>query len=984
MTVDPTVIPGLLLLAAELLALGGVGFVVARVVLRQTDDRLALAQGLVIGPAAWGLLANALLHPFPGRAGALAAWLIILTLAAALVWRARPAPSVTRRTFVGFVLIFLAVFLIALAARQSLITSDAYLRFGLGASIQAGVWPPALPWNPWQPIPYHYGASLLAALLAPPEGPNLAFLTEVLDAYAWSSLMLLVGALLLQRGGWLGGLIFAPLLLSAGAWTQLNVASPALIQFPAPTGPPEPGVRAALAGLYWPTPEWPWPYPEPHAVPANIWFLRFTLAYGLALTVLERLTAGPRPPAWPAALTVAALIGFVGLIEEAVALTVLGLWGLLEAIRILRARPDWAEAFTAIRRAAAGPLVATLLVVSGGGVITGMLTTGETSSDLVFGWIDNPGRRPPGFLEQRPGGLALLGLGPALVAPFAVLLAWRQRLVLALVGGSGVFLAVALLLRYEIVPHNIARLDGHAGVFALLALVTAAAPRLPALPYRWRYFAGALIVLLVVWPTIAMPIRTLAVQLGRGLALANAQPHPADRDPALYAGGVGRHVMESLTPDRAAHYLPVPLPPLHVQPTGALAPDRVIRYIRHQTPPDARIFSPHPRELTLATGRPNAAGLAGHLHYVWHTGAEYRDALSYLEPAALRRLGFAFVHATDAWVASLPDRARRWLNDPDLFDLVVREGAHALYRVQPAFQRLAPQPHPQSFEALRQAVPASALVYLGEIPHLLDRIPIASVLAHARLAGNVDQSMIHLTSDLPTEPLGDRTPDVVIMPRERPMDVISNQPVSTIWGNHVLVAYAISPTIAPPAAAPPPPVINFTVRLSHVRLAHDRIRFAATFSNRAPERWTGQDWLVIQMTDGPWILPTRYEADGYTNIGARWFVGQSTPGSNGATHTYEFDPLMGTLATQGADGHFVSLPSAGDRLAPGVYVLAARLRQHYLQAAVIPVLKFVIAQSGDVVYTTYAGERGADVNACPESLQHTDACRELTAVGAVP
>ena len=53
MTVDLAVVPGLLLLAAELLALAVVGFIVARVALRQADDRMALAQGLAIGPALW-------------------------------------------------------------------------------------------------------------------------------------------------------------------------------------------------------------------------------------------------------------------------------------------------------------------------------------------------------------------------------------------------------------------------------------------------------------------------------------------------------------------------------------------------------------------------------------------------------------------------------------------------------------------------------------------------------------------------------------------------------------------------------------------------------------------------------------------------------------------------------------------------------------------------------------------------------------------
>ena len=43
MTVDGAVVPGSLLLAAEFIALATVGYVVARVALRQRDDRAALA-----------------------------------------------------------------------------------------------------------------------------------------------------------------------------------------------------------------------------------------------------------------------------------------------------------------------------------------------------------------------------------------------------------------------------------------------------------------------------------------------------------------------------------------------------------------------------------------------------------------------------------------------------------------------------------------------------------------------------------------------------------------------------------------------------------------------------------------------------------------------------------------------------------------------------------------------------------------------------
>ena len=110
MTVDPAVIPGLLLLAAELLALAAVGFVVARVALRQTDNRMALAQGLVIGPALWGLIVNFVMYLLPGMAGAAAAWVITLTLAAGLAWRASSTLRLPVRTVAGFAIAALALF----------------------------------------------------------------------------------------------------------------------------------------------------------------------------------------------------------------------------------------------------------------------------------------------------------------------------------------------------------------------------------------------------------------------------------------------------------------------------------------------------------------------------------------------------------------------------------------------------------------------------------------------------------------------------------------------------------------------------------------------------------------------------------------------------------------------------------------------------------------------------------------------------------
>ncbi|MDE2869810.1 MAG: hypothetical protein OXR64_09070 [Chloroflexota bacterium] len=153
MTIDPAVVPGLLLLALELLVLAAIGFVVARVALRQTDDRMALAQGLLIGLALWGLTANFVMYLLPGMTGAAAAWVITLALAA---WLARRAPStlrLPRRTVAGFAVAALALFWIFLAGRQLLSIVDASLHLGLAASIRAGGFPPVFSWHPGVPAP---------------------------------------------------------------------------------------------------------------------------------------------------------------------------------------------------------------------------------------------------------------------------------------------------------------------------------------------------------------------------------------------------------------------------------------------------------------------------------------------------------------------------------------------------------------------------------------------------------------------------------------------------------------------------------------------------------------------------------------------------------------------------------------------------------------------------------------------------------------
>ena len=341
MTVDPAVVPGLLLLALELLALAAIGYVVARVALRQSNDLMALAQGLVIGPALWGLTANFLLHLVPGRAGALACWAITLALAAGLAWRARQPVRPRPRTAIAFAGVTLVVFWCMLAARQLLHITDAETHLGLAAFIAEGGWPPLLPYRPDQPLLYHYGVDLLIGLLAPRGGPNFPFTTELVGAYVWTGFALVVATLLWRRGGWISLLVLTPLVLTPGAWTLVGfiIPPPDILQLPFPTGLPTAGLRASLTDLYWPEVSLHWRTVY-DASPPNIWKPPFVLAYALTVVVLT-WAAGNRRRSWPATVTLAALVGFAGLLSEEIALLTLALWGRWRLATSLRYPAAW-------------------------------------------------------------------------------------------------------------------------------------------------------------------------------------------------------------------------------------------------------------------------------------------------------------------------------------------------------------------------------------------------------------------------------------------------------------------------------------------------------------------------------------------------------------------------------------------------------------------------------------------------------------------
>ena len=936
MTVDLTILPGLLLLALELFALAAVGFIVARVALRQGDDRMALAQGMVIGPAVWGLTVNFILFLVPGLAGAIVGWIVVLALAFALIKKAPQTPTVSPRTITGFLAASLAIFWTMLAARQLLKIPDPGIHLGLSSYIRAGGWPPATPWNPDFRVFYHHGVDLVIGLLAPPMGPNFVLVTELLSAFIWTSLILVVATMLLNRGGWTCAITLSPLLLTAGSWTLIGYLNrvPNIIQFPVPTELDTVGLRASLAGLYWPDIDLRW-HSEFDGSPANIWKPMFVLGYALALVVLSR-AADNRPRSLLATVTLASLTGFLGIVNAELAMIVIGLWCVLEAWRLMPQLIGQRISPSGISRSVMGPMGSVLLLAVGGGVTTGLLA-GEPRGQLLIGLIDDPfSRQIVGRYEPLQGRIGLLGVGAMSAAAIAAVIANRDRLVLALAAGTIPLMAAALLLQYKTAPLDVTRFDGHARNLALLALLLALAGRLSALTPSWRYLFSIIGLALVVWPTIAQPVRTIGLGVSRGIYLTNPEPGILASDSKPFYHDLRRFVIDT--------------------PLSANVTD----YIRNHTSVDSRIFSPHPSEMSFATGRPNASGFVGHLHQEPVRGPEYQDVLHYLEPRAVRRLSYAYIHATNDWIKQLPSHAQRWLADPRLFESLIQSETDALYRVQAAFLQLDAAHVPESFEALRQAIPASATVLLA--PGLLPKrsLQIAMALSHVQLIGTLHPGGVHLLTALPaTTALGTQSPDFVTLPARMAPSAFDPAARGPLWWNREVAIYATDGT-STPLMRPPPR--DFSIHLSDVRVADGLIAFTATFTDRATESWSGQDWVVVATDDSPWRLPYRFGTVKFTSAFVRWFDGQVQPVPETTTHEYfflyEFEPRTGTLALWDGSG-YTSLSQAQPQLRPGNWMLAARPNINREEVGLIPVLQFTLTEDGDFTYKIYEGSLDA-------------------------
>ena len=229
---------------------------------------------------------------------------------------------------------------------------------------------------------------MLSGLLAPPSGPNQPFVEELLGAYAWISLVLVVLTMLLRRASGLAVLIAALLLLTAGAWT-FGGAQGSILQAPVPTGIPAVGLRASLMDIFWPSTELL--RDSVNTALPNIWRPAFTLSYALTLVVLSH-AAHARRRSWLSVMTLATLVGFLGLASTSLVPIVFVLWAGLEAIWLIQSRRAGSVRRSDVIRPATGLALAALLLLAGS--FSYLVLGDSAASGLSLG------------MERIPGSLA--------------------------------------------------------------------------------------------------------------------------------------------------------------------------------------------------------------------------------------------------------------------------------------------------------------------------------------------------------------------------------------------------------------------------------------------------------------------------------------------------------------------------------------------------------------------------------------------------
>ncbi len=915
--VDVGLLPGFALFAIQVGAIAIFGYVVVRGLLGQKPGYLAAAQGLIAGLALWGLLVNAAFYVAPGAIGVVLAWSAAAMLTVVLIWKKRVEPRPSRSAAATFAAIFLPVFWIALSARQLLWVPDIGVHVPLTASMMAGNFPPAFPWNPNEPAFYHYGPDLIIGALEAGTGLGYVLVTELLGAFSVTALFLIVGSLVARNRSLWSLILTVPLMLSAGAWTLVLVGDqPWTLLAAVPGGLPQAGIRASLLDVYFPGAGVPWMAPV-EASPPNIFNPAFSMSYALLLMLVERLVAGGARPV--VGLVATSVLGaYLMLLDEPVFAAFALIWAMVVAFRFARVRET---RISDLRAGTAGIALSILLAVVYGGVLFDtVFRSAGGESGLAFVWPDLPNVTDLLAIDRLPGSLGILGIGP-LVLVALVALGWRAGLIGLLLAGAGLAMwTVGLFVEYEFSSFDNLRLQGHFRNLLLIATILVIGYFLARLK-RWPHrIACAALGVIVVWPTVAGSGANLwfAVKEGPQIAIPTAETR------RIRAGIMGRAELAGV-------------------------PAELVSYIKDDLVGNASILSPNPMTISVASGRPAPYGYVGFTQYVGLRGPEYLDAIEHLDPEAVSRLGVDYVHATPKWEDGLSEQSRNWLQSPEYFKPLVQGDEGALYEILEPFSELAASPVPESFNALRTLTGKGARVYISPAVHPLQRLSMAAALQGAVLYGDLGDPA-HVRSTLGLNPYNGEDLDFLILPSRLSPTVLPAHLRSPVWSREGNAVYAVGDV---EDGAMRRGNAALWVDIEESRVDEQSIRFAMRFEIGDPDGWTGQDWVLIADDGTRWAVPA------LQNRPVHWYSGQVNPSSHDLRVEYDWNVETGTLQWSTGGGGFLPAQSSTRELITGSYVLAMRLTLDGNERIVLPVLRVHASQDGGPRFEFFEGPLAA-------------------------
>lgn len=890
----------------QLLVLSAVGAGVVRVVWPGVTPNVARSTGLMVGPALFGAATAFAMYAVPGATGVVVGWAGVLGLAAGLSWRRRLPP---RGLVPGWrcAAFWLAVFIVALSARQQYWIPDAMVHTPLSASLMAGVFPPRFPWTPDVPAIYHFLPELLIGALNLGLGPGLALTTEILGAFVAAGLAALLVAVAADLGASrLSMAISLPLLLSPGLWTLVLFSDrPAALQMAIPVGIPEAGLRAALGSVYVPAIGSAATTPV-EAAPPNIINPHFIWSHGLALTAALLATVRARH-CLTGAVVLALLMSALSAIDETVFVAVLPALAGYVAVRTAVDPRNWKRWIPLTLALVAG----TALAVIQGGVLSDLLLRASVGLDVASLQSPTPELAWLGGVRAVGGGLGTLTVGTVailVVSAAAAYLVRSDALVVIVVMALALFAGFALV-HFPASPMDTARLEGHALNLAMMALAISLAVGAAKVRHRFALHGGGLLLAgLVVWPTSADSVGRMAEALADGPRLYVAGSRPVEHAPSFSR----RSILDA----EIAEHRPF------------------LEAVSAEVAPNERILTANVKLVAAATGRPVPLGYATWPHYVGLPGPEYLDAVRFLEAGALKELGIGFVHVDAALLAGMSDAARQRLASPSEFRLVFQSPSlsDSLYAVVAG----STPPHaaePSSFRALTELA-SGRRVLVSSATHPLERLPLYYALrTNEQVHGRWDDPA-HFRRDVRIHPATGETVDLIALPNSLYPSPVAPDYRAPAWSGEGVRVYDVS---RPGAGRPERPPIRV-----EGRSLLDGKGIRVTSLPGWSESWTGTDWVIFREAEPHTGIPAILEK------GLRWFPGQLAPKSPGQRIEIRFDAADGQLHQRQADGAWSAVGDAAGALPAGSYVLTLRFSANGRSVFFAPIAAMAIGGAAPV------------------------------------